>query len=299
MRRWRALSMVAIVFAALATPGRLLAQAPAALSPDSPEVVQEASEGFQYFAFLKDPHYNVVEQGALWVVLLVAVAGLRLCRDARRAGARGRPGDREDAHGRPGDPRRGPTRISRRQFKAIIALVFLITAILYAATSGGGSGQRRQARPRAGVPHGGDLLLAGRLRRDEPGGAGQPARRGRGADQLRRGLAARLPHRHDHRHAHRRPRPARRHGHLHGSTASTPTRSCSASASAARCWPCSCGSAAASTPRRPTSAPTSSARSRRASPRTTRATPRRSPTTSATTSATAPGWPPTSSRATR
>ena len=39
-------------------------------------------------------------------------------------------------------------------------------------------------------------------------------------------------------------------------------RCCSASASAARCWRCSCGSAAASTPRRPTSAPTSSARSR-------------------------------------
>src|SRR6266702_2048958 len=76
MRRWRAISMVAIVFTALATPGRLLAQAPAALSPDSPEVVPKASEGFQYFAFVKDPHYNVVEQGALWVVLLVAVAGL-------------------------------------------------------------------------------------------------------------------------------------------------------------------------------------------------------------------------------
>ena len=39
-------------------------------------------------------------------------------------------------------------------------------------------------------------------------------------------------------------------------------RPCWASASAARCWPCSCVSAAASTPRRPTSAPTWSARSR-------------------------------------
>ena len=75
--------------------------------------------------------------------------------------------------------------------------------------------------------------------------------------------------------------------------------SSSASASAARCWPCSCGSAAASSPRRPTSAPTSSARSRPASPRTTPATRPPSPTTWATTSATAPAWPPTCSRATR
>ena len=84
--------------------------------------------------------------------------------------------------------------------------------------------------------------------------------------------------------------------HLQGQRARTCWR---ASASARRCWPCSCGSAAASSPRPPTWAPTWSARSRRASPRTTRGTPRPSRTTSATTWATAPGWPPTCSSPTR
>ena len=63
MRRWRAITMVAIAFATLATPGRLLAQAPAALSPDSPEAVQAVEPSFQYFAFLKDAHYSGVERG--------------------------------------------------------------------------------------------------------------------------------------------------------------------------------------------------------------------------------------------
>src|SRR4051812_11828010 len=82
MRHWRALSIAAIVFAALAmvTTGRLTAQEPAAATPDSPEAVavnaQAGGETFHYFGFLTDPHYDRVERGALWIVLLVAVAGL-------------------------------------------------------------------------------------------------------------------------------------------------------------------------------------------------------------------------------
>jgi K(+)-stimulated pyrophosphate-energized sodium pump len=138
MRRWRAISMVAIVFAALAAPGRLLAQAPEAVSPDSPEVVKEASEGFQYFAFLKDPHYNMVEQGALWVVLLVAVAGL-LYAGMLVGQVLGADQGTEKMRMVARAIREGANAYLARQFKAIILLVFLITAILYFANAGGGS----------------------------------------------------------------------------------------------------------------------------------------------------------------
>ena len=32
--------------------------------------------GFKYFAFLSDKNYTLLEQISLWVVLLIAVAGL-------------------------------------------------------------------------------------------------------------------------------------------------------------------------------------------------------------------------------
>ena len=36
----------------------------------------EPGEPFAYFSFLTDPHYDAIERGSLWVVLLVAFAGL-------------------------------------------------------------------------------------------------------------------------------------------------------------------------------------------------------------------------------
>ena len=140
MRRWRAISMVAIVLATLATPGRLLAQAPEAVSPDSPEVVKEAGEGFQYFAFMKDPHYNMVEQGALWVVLLVAVAGL-LYAGMLVGQVLGADQGTEKMRTVARAIREGANAYLARQFKAIISLVFLLTAILYFASAGEGSSQ--------------------------------------------------------------------------------------------------------------------------------------------------------------
>ena len=72
-----------------------------------------------------------------------------------------------------------------------------------------------QVRPRRRLCGRRGLQLAGRLRRHAPRHHRQPAR-GRGRPPfLRRGHAARLPHRHRHRHAHRRPRPPRRHADLH------------------------------------------------------------------------------------
>ena len=84
---------------------------------------------------------------ALWVVLLVAVAGLLYAGmlvgqvlGADQGTAKMRTVARRSA--------RGPTPISRRQFKAIIVLVFLITAILYFTSArgdraGGTSGRAR------------------------------------------------------------------------------------------------------------------------------------------------------------
>jgi K(+)-stimulated pyrophosphate-energized sodium pump len=141
MRHWRAISMGAIVFATLAIPGRLLAQAPAALSPDSPEAVKAPAESFQYFGFLHDPHYNAVERGALWVVLLVAVAGL-VYAGMLVGQVLGADQGTEKMRTIGRAIRSGANAYLARQFKAIISLVFLITAILYFASSGGeGSSQ--------------------------------------------------------------------------------------------------------------------------------------------------------------
>ena len=90
---------------------------------------------------------------------------------------------------------------------------------------------------------------------------------------LRKAMRIAFPRRRRGRDVHGGAGPVGRHGDPDRSTSRTPPACWSASGSAARCWRCSCGSAAASSRRRPTSAPTWSARSSRASPRTTRATP--------------------------
>jgi K(+)-stimulated pyrophosphate-energized sodium pump len=139
MRVWRALTIVAIVFAALAIPGPLLAQQQP--QPDSPEVApapaQAPAESFHYFAFLTDDtHYNTVERAALWVVLAVAVAGL-VYAGMLVGQVLGADQGTEKMRGVGRAIRSGANAYLARQFKAIIALVFLITAILYFASAGG------------------------------------------------------------------------------------------------------------------------------------------------------------------
>ena len=103
MQPWRLMRFVTFALAVLAAPGWLPAQepakkeTPAAASPDpaarqakaaapapapvaAPAPVQAvapaAEKEFQFFAFMSDPAYGLVEKMALWIVLGIAVAGL-------------------------------------------------------------------------------------------------------------------------------------------------------------------------------------------------------------------------------
>lgn len=133
MRLWRVFPMVATLLAALAIPPGLQAQeaatAPAAAAP-------AAGEGFSYFSFMSDPHYGIGEQVALWIVLAVAFAGLiyaGLLVNQVIGADQGTEKMRTVARA----IRSGANAYLLRQTKAIIFLVFLITAILYFASSGG------------------------------------------------------------------------------------------------------------------------------------------------------------------
>jgi K(+)-stimulated pyrophosphate-energized sodium pump len=123
-----------IVFAALAaataTAGPLLAQEPAAAAPDSPEAVPAAGAGFRYFDFMTDPNYNAMERSALWVILVVAVAGLAYA-GMLVGQVIGADQGTERMRDIGAAIRQGANAYLARQFKAIVGLVFLITAILY------------------------------------------------------------------------------------------------------------------------------------------------------------------------
>ncbi|HMB05395.1 MAG TPA: sodium/proton-translocating pyrophosphatase, partial [Isosphaeraceae bacterium] len=137
MRLWRAFSVVTIVFATLATPGRLLAQGPAA-PPTKPEAVAKANtahpgaagEGFRFFEFMTDRKYDNMERLALWVVLGVAVAGL-VYAGMLVGQVLGADQGTEKMRDIGAAIRQGANAYLARQFKAIVGLVFLITAILY------------------------------------------------------------------------------------------------------------------------------------------------------------------------
>ena len=133
MRLWRLLPALAVL-AALAGPARLVAQEAAPAVP----VVKAAgtapapatTKAFQYFSFLSDPQYDQVEKIALWVVLAIAVAGLIYAGMlvGQVIGAdQGTP--KMQAVG--AAIRQGANAYLFRQFKAIVGLVFLISAILY------------------------------------------------------------------------------------------------------------------------------------------------------------------------
>jgi K(+)-stimulated pyrophosphate-energized sodium pump len=136
MKSWRALSIAAIAIAVLATPPGLRAQEVAV----TPPAANAAAADFHYFGFLQDPHYNTIERSALWVVLGVAVAGLLYA--AMLVGqVLGADQGTEKMRTIGKAIRSGANAYLGRQFKAIILLVFLITAILYFASGGEGSSQ--------------------------------------------------------------------------------------------------------------------------------------------------------------
>ncbi len=130
MRRWRTLLFAALAAftAAAVLAGPALAQAPAPPGGDAPAAT--TAEPFHYFSFLHDSNYTAIEQISLWVVLLVAVAGLVYAGMlvGQVVGAdQGTVKMQEVAAA----IRQGANAYLGRQFKAIIGLVFLITAILY------------------------------------------------------------------------------------------------------------------------------------------------------------------------
>jgi K(+)-stimulated pyrophosphate-energized sodium pump len=134
MRRWRALSVAAILLAGLAIPGRLMAQeAPAAPATNA------AGGHSPYFEFLTSARYSDVEKGALWIVLLVAVAGLAYA-GMLVGQVLGADQGTEKMRTVAAAIRAGANAYLARQFRAIILLVFLITAIVWATTTGGEPG---------------------------------------------------------------------------------------------------------------------------------------------------------------
>ena len=125
MQRWRVLAFTAVaaLAAMLAAPTPAQAQGPAG-------AVAGESEQFQYFSFLSDGHYNSVERGALWVVLLVAVAGLAYAGMlvGQVVGAdQGTPKMQEVAAA----IRQGANAYLARQARAILILLLILTFLVY------------------------------------------------------------------------------------------------------------------------------------------------------------------------
>jgi len=150
MRRWHVFSYLLMTFALLGAPRAILAQPAEAAAP--PAANQGAGEAgahneFKYFSFTTDAQYDPVERGALWVVLLIAVAGLfyaGLLVGQVLGADQGTEKMRDVAKA----IRQGASAYLNRQFRAIILLVFLITGILW-AISGGEAGSEHVAIGRA------------------------------------------------------------------------------------------------------------------------------------------------------
>ena len=118
--------------AAAEAPAPALAEAPKTpgSEAEATRAAVEAEPPFQYFGFVNDPHYTTAERISLWVVLGVAFAGLiyAMMLVGQVLGAdQGTERMREVAKA----IRQGANAYLARQFKAIVGLVFLITAILY------------------------------------------------------------------------------------------------------------------------------------------------------------------------
>ena len=187
MQRWRFIRFVTVALALLAAPGWLPAQEPAkkehgasirhpqprhrvaAPAPPTLQWLPAAEKEFQWFAFASDPAYGLMEKIALWVVLGIAIAGLVYAVGlvSQVIGAdEGTERMREVGAA----IRQGANAYLARQFKAIVPLMFVLTGMIWATPAE--ASQRGGAGPGGRLLHGGDILLAGRLRGDEPGGAG-------------------------------------------------------------------------------------------------------------------------------
>jgi K(+)-stimulated pyrophosphate-energized sodium pump len=159
MQRWRYIRFTALALVLMAAPGWLRAQeepakkgsappsTPAATAPDTkpeaavptplPAPAAATTPGsvkeFQWFAFASDPSYTIVEKIALWVVLLVAIAGLLYAVTLvnQVIGA-------DEGTQRMRDVgtaiRQGANAYLARQFKAISWLMLVLTFIIYATT---------------------------------------------------------------------------------------------------------------------------------------------------------------------
>ncbi|MHC5541816.1 sodium/proton-translocating pyrophosphatase, partial [Singulisphaera rosea] len=135
MRIRYASPFAAVILLSLWLPNGLQAQD--ANSAPPPAQAKAAVKAFQYFSFMHDPQYASVEKIALWVVLGVAVAGLvyAMMLVGQVLGAdQGTEKMRTIAEA----IRLGANAYMRRQTKAIVSLVFLITVILYFASTGEG-----------------------------------------------------------------------------------------------------------------------------------------------------------------
>ncbi len=128
-----------------AAPAPEVAKASAPAATDAEEVAKAQDlranaiaprKEVQFFSFMRDPTYNIVERVALWLVLVIAVAGLlyALGLVTQVIGAdEGTPRMREVGAA----IRQGANAYLGRQFRAIIVGVFVLTGIIWATTEGG------------------------------------------------------------------------------------------------------------------------------------------------------------------
>ena len=132
MKWMRSLAAVMAVAAGLTLAAPFASAAEPAAQPEGAAV---GAKSFEYFSFLKDAQYNSMERIALWVVLAIAVAGLAYAAAlvGQVIGAdQGTPKMQAVAKA----IRQGANAYLARQFRAILLLVLLLTAIVYFATSG-------------------------------------------------------------------------------------------------------------------------------------------------------------------
>jgi K(+)-stimulated pyrophosphate-energized sodium pump len=150
MQRWRFIRYVTLALVLVGVPAWLNAQepaekaapgaaieAPAAISA-APTPAGGGEKEFKYFAFLSDPAYNLPEQIALWVVLLIAVAGL-LYAVALVGQVYGADEGTEKMREVGTAIRQGANAYLGRQFRAIVLLVFLLTAVVYFTAEAAGA----------------------------------------------------------------------------------------------------------------------------------------------------------------
>ena len=173
MQRWRYMGFALVALAVLAVPGRLpaqesakkaetpkveapvaeAAQPPAPAGPAAKEAAPatkdtaqapapaarpvptppETKEPFVWFPFLSDTAYDIREQIALWLVLLVAIAGL-VYAGTLVSQVLGADEGTERMREVGAAIRQGANAYLTRQFKAIIFLVFILSALVWATT---------------------------------------------------------------------------------------------------------------------------------------------------------------------